>query len=311
MGTKIPVVVQADFRSSKARIRGRAIATFGEALQNFGFARVRVEGLKEPLEEAYAALRAAAALSHDVKMRAYREGMDRGYKYLGVEHARDNQDRPDLKEFWHVGREVAEKSPLYPLFERNVWLDEVPEFRRTMLGLYHLLEEWMLDQLGAIEAHLDLPIHDLVAFGLNGNHVLRAIHYPPLDACTRPGSVRSSQHEDINLLTLLPAASDAGLELLTRDGTWMAVDAESGLEVIVDTGDMMKFLTNGFIPSTTHRVVNPADPTRARLSLPFFGHARPDAELRVFERFATARTPPPIIARDFLRQRLIEIGVIK
>jgi isopenicillin N synthase-like dioxygenase len=146
-----------------------------------------------------------------------------------------------------------------------------------------------------------------------GNSILRAVHYPPVPADADPRALRAAPHEDINLITLLPAASDEGLEILTPTGDWLPVSARPG-EIVADAGDMLARMTNGRIPATTHRVVASGDAaTRSRYALPFFAHPRPACDLGVAGEFLEAGdTPrfPPIRAEAFLEERLREIGLI-
>ena len=112
-------------------------------------------------------------------------------------------------------------------------------------------------------------------------------------------------HEDIDALTLLLGAQEAGLELLDRDGRWLAVEAPPGA-VVCNVGDMLQRLTNHVLPSTTHRVVNPAPERRgmARYSTPFFLHFRPDFLIRTLPSCVTPqrpdRYPEPIAADAYL-----------
>jgi isopenicillin N synthase-like dioxygenase len=105
--------------------------------------------------------------------------------------------------------------------------------------------------------------------------VLRLLHYPPVDADAP--EVRAGAHEDINLITLLLGAEEAGLELLDRDGKWLPIKPPEGA-MVVNVGDMLQRLTNHVLPSTTHRVVNPPPERRgnSRYSMPFFLHPAPD-----------------------------------
>jgi isopenicillin N synthase-like dioxygenase len=106
-------------------------------------------------------------------------------------------------------------------------------------------------------------------------------------------------------------ATDDGLELLQRDGTWRSIRALPG-QIIVDSGDMLQQLTNGLLKSTTHRVVNPADGRTRRFSMPFFVHPQADVDLTPLQS-CIARTGrqqfSSITAGDYLRQRLREIGL--
>lgn len=111
--------------------------------------------------------------------------------------------------------------------------------------------------------------------------LLRVLHYPPIiDGSAEPGAIRAGAHEDINLITLLPAANEPGLQVKARDGSWLDVPCDFG-NLIINIGDMLQEASGGYFPSTTHRVVNPEghDSTKARISLPLFLHPRPDVVL--------------------------------
>jgi isopenicillin N synthase-like dioxygenase len=233
----------------------------------------------------------------------------RGYTPFGVETAK-GEANADLKEFWHVGRELPAGHPYAGLMPSNLWPIERPTFRTAMLALFSALEGLGGRVLQAIGEHLGAPAGCLEDATAEGNSVLRLLHYPPV-AGTGP-AIRAGAHEDINAITLLLGAEEAGLEILGRDGAWRPIDPPAGA-VVVNIGDMLSRLTNDVLPSTTHRVVNP-QPERAgvaRFSMPFFLHFRPDFEIRTLASCVSAdrpdRYPEPITADAFLRRRLAEI----
>ena len=124
--------------------------------------------------------------------------------------------------------------------------------------------------------------------------------------------MRAAAHEDINAITLLLGADEAGLELLDRDGRWLAINPPAGA-LVVNIGDMLQRLTNHVLPSTTHRVVNP-EPERsgtARYSMPFFLHFAPDYLIRTLPGCVGPGRPDlypePITARAYLEERLREL----
>ena len=112
----------------------------------------------------------------------------------------------------------------------------------------------------------------------DGNTILRIIHYPPIGEDFPPASVRAAAHEDINLITILCEATAGGLQLKERDGTWRSIHALEG-QLIVDAGDMLQNVTNGFFKSTTHRVINPDNSRERRFSMPYFVHPRSEVDL--------------------------------
>ena len=169
--------------------------------------------------------------------------------------------------------------------------------------------------LSAISEYLGIPKNTLSNMAKDGNTVLRALHYPPVTGDQfNSGAIRAAAHEDINLITILCEATEGGLEILTRQGKWLEIQSQKG-QMIVDSGDMLSRITNEIIPSTTHRVVNPINAKNvSRYSLPFFVHAYENCELNVLDKCVSPSRSakfPPILANEFLLQRLREIGLGK
>ncbi len=192
----------------------------------------------------------------------------------------------------------------------NVWPTELPGFEPATQGLFQALDQLGQQVLRAIARYLGLADDAFVDPTHDGNSVLRLLHYPPVSA-DAPG-VRAGAHEDINAITLLLGAEEAGLELLDRDGRWLPINPPPG-SVVCNIGDMLQRMTNHVLPSTTHRVVNPAPERRgvARYSTPFFLHFRPDYLIETLPSCVGAERPnrylEPITADAYLRQRLREI----
>ncbi|HEY3887325.1 MAG TPA: 2OG-Fe(II) oxygenase family protein [Caulobacteraceae bacterium] len=293
-------------QSISFRLHGRDFAGFaaalGAAFERYGFAVVTDHGL-DPALVAAAQDRAKAffALPEPVKRRYLIAGAagQRGYTPFGVETAK-GEAHPDLKEFWHVGRAA------------NVWPAEIARFQASVGGLYAALDALGRDLLEAIAHHLGLPRDQFTPAVADGESILRLLHYPP--TAGRGPAIRAGAHEDINAITLLLGAEEAGLELLDRDGRWLAVKPRAGA-LVVNIGDMLQRLTNHRLPSTTHRVVNPT-PDRAglaRYSMPFFLHFAPDYLIQTLPGCVAAATPDrypqPITARAYLAERLAEINL--
>ncbi|HCH63673.1 MAG TPA: isopenicillin N synthase family oxygenase [Deltaproteobacteria bacterium] len=310
----IPVVDMRDWVDGDERVRAHFIQVVGDALREYGFLRLRGHSVMPSLiEPAYAAARAFFSLSEDDKSDYFVAGGggERGYTPFGSEHAKD-MPTPDLKEFWHTGRELSSLHPLHTVYPPNLWPVEVPEFKARMLDLYNALEAVAMDMLEVIARYLGEAPDSLSSIARDGNSILRALHYPPLhNVSVVEGAVRAAAHEDINLITLLITSSHSGLEILRRDGEWMAVNAEPG-EILMDSGDMLGRVTNRVLDATTHRVVNPSEDRSERFSMPFFVHPRPEAILRVFDSCRGSDFPEPepdITGYAFLRERLVEIGL--
>lgn len=234
----------------------------------------------------------------------------RGYTGFGKEHAKNSQ-YADLKEFWHVGRELPAGHKFEQYYPANIWPSEIKDFQSTMTKLYNGLDQTSVVILTAVGQALDCPenyFKDMVTYG---NSILRPIHYPPIPSNVDQNCVRSAAHEDVNLITILMGATASGLQLLDRDGTWLDVSTKPG-QLIVDTGDMMCVLTNDVLPATTHRVVNPQNKTSNRYSMPFFVHPNPEVDLKpVPSTIGNGAKYQPINSHEFLMKRLKEIGLMK
>ncbi len=289
-------------------------ARLGASFARYGFAVVADHGLDQGRIDALLAdMKSVFALPEVVKRRSLIEGGkgQRGYTAFGVETAK-GETWSDLKEFWHVGRELPDGHPLRPYMPANVWPETPASFRDDALWLFDALEAMGGRVLRAIARYLvlgetffDGPIED-------GNSVLRLLHYPPADF--DGPNIRAGAHADINAITLLLGAEEAGLEVLTRDGSWLAISPPAGA-LVINIGDMLARLTNDVLPSTIHRVVNPAAERRgvARYSTPFFLHFRPDFLIETLPDCVAPdrpdRYPTPITAHQYLTQRLEEIGL--
>ena len=284
----------------------------GESFATSGFAIVRDHGIPLALiERAEAEAKAFFALPEATR-RAYAavgSGGARGYTPFGVETAK-GLSAHDLKEFWHVGRELPAGHRYRDVMPDNVWPNEVPRFRATMLALFEAFDVAGARILAAVARFLSVDEDYFAETIRDGNSVLRLLHYPPVEA-SAGASIRAGAHEDINAITLLLGAEEAGLELKTRDGRWLAVSPEPG-ELVVNIGDMLQRLTNGRLRSTSHRVVNPAPEraSKARTSMPFFLHFRPDFLIEALPgtvAVGEVARLPPITAHDYLLERLREI----
>ncbi len=279
-------------------------------LRDYGFIVLKDHTIEQKkIDHAYELVQEFFQLPLETKLKYHLQNKgQRGYTPFKTEHAKDNKN-PDLKEFWHVGRELLSTSMYKGIYPDNVWPNEVNELKKTFLSLYEAMDTTSQILLETIGQGLDLPASYFTEMINDGNSIIRMIHYPPTKGEDTRSSIRAAAHEDINLITMLVGATDSGLELLDRDGTWLPVKSGPG-EIVVDTGDMMSRLTNGVLPSTTHRVVNPHTDSSARFSMPFFVHPHSNAMLKcVPSCIGSGAKFTNISAGDFLIQRLKEIGL--
>ena len=287
----------------------------GRSFADWGFAIVSDHGIPEDLiAQADKLSRALFALPEEIKHKYHIKGGGgaRGYTPFGTESAKDS-DIHDLKEFWHIGRELSAGHPFEGQMPRNIWPSELDGFRDIYLEMFAAFDRAGARILEAIARFLGLPPGFFEDTVRDGNSVLRLIHYPPVPEDSP--AIRAAAHEDINTITLLIGAEEAGLELLDNNGIWRPVTPRPG-ELVVNIGDMLQRLTNNQLPSTTHRVVNPSPERRghSRYSMPFFLHFRPDFLIETLsecvDREHPDLYPEPITAHEYLQERLREIGLL-
>ncbi|MFZ1742274.1 MAG: 2-oxoglutarate and iron-dependent oxygenase domain-containing protein [Pontixanthobacter sp.] len=297
---------------SIARPLSEVADELGQSFAEYGFAVIRDHGIPADLiARAEEKSKAFFALPKAVK-RSYilaGSGGARGYTPFGTEKAKDAQVH-DLKEFWHVGRDLPEGHPLSEYMAPNIWPAEIDGFRETFEELYAAFDTAGLKVLRAIALHLGLAEEFFTPTVTDGNSVMRLLRYPPIEGAEAEGAIRAAAHGDINTITLLLGAEEAGLELLKTDGEWLAIDPPEGA-LVVNIGDMLDRLTNGRLRSTTHRVINPKGDAayRARYSMPFFLHFRPDYVIETLPSCVDGNAPEPISSHEFLLQRLREINL--
>ena len=293
--------------------RDAFVAELGAAYREWGFAGIRNHGIPQQLiDDSYDVFKRFFALPDDVKRKYHVAGGGgaRGYTPFGIETAKGAKHF-DLKEFWHVGRELPPGSKYADVMPPNLWPEEVPDFRTTAYALYEALDQLGSRVLCALALHIGLPEQYFADKTNNGNSILRPIHYPPITADDIP-NVRAGAHEDINFITLLVGASAAGLEVKSHEGKWVPFTSDADT-IVVNIGDMLQRLTNHVYPSTTHRVTNPPgeQARKPRYSTPFFLHPNPDFLIDVLPSCITpeqpSRYPEPITAHGYLEERLREI----
>jgi len=314
---EIPTLDLADYYGRDEKRKRAFVADLGNAFHNIGFVAIRSHFLPETLQEKlYGAIRRFFALPDEVKTRYERTDLagQRGYTGKGKEHAK-GRNTGDLKEFYHIGQELAPEDLVKEGYPGNIWPEEVPELRSVAVETYRTLEKTGKFLLSAIALYLNLPENYFDNKVLNGNSILRPIHYYPIE---RPDTVpqdavRAAEHGDINLITLLMGASADGLQVLRHDGKWIPITALPS-QLVVNVGDMLERLTNKTLKSTIHRVVNPprALMNTPRYSIPFFMHPRSEMSLAALPGCVSEENPKrwtDITAGEFLDQRLAEIGL--
>ena len=309
---KVPELSLKNFTEGNQTERAQFVDKLFSGIKDYGFIILTDHNVDDTvIKKGYKAVEDFFALDEETKKKYVSSlgGGQRGYTPFGLEHAKDNPHK-DLKEFYHVGREVPSDHKYAKFYDKNIWPEEVSGFRENLQNLYDNLDQTSIHLLDALGIALDVPqsyFRDMIN---NGNSILRAIHSPPVGEAPPAGSIRAAAHGDINLITILMGATASGLQLLDRDGTWLDVETKPG-QLVVDSGDMMSRITNDIIPATIHRVINPEASTDARYSMPFFVHPHPEAMLECIPSCkGEGEKYPPISAHECLMERLKDIGLM-
>lgn len=311
---EVPSLDLADFATGTPLQKQKFVEDLGAAFTNIGFVALKNHGLSEDLRnKLYKAVQDFFSQSEEQKRKYEFKELhgQRGYVSKGRETAKGFKVA-DLKEFYHIGQPKPTGS-----MPENVFPEDRPDFKQYTQEVYQTFENAGKMLLRAIALYLNLPEDYFEAKVKNGDSLLRALHYFPIENpdLLPEGAVRAAAHGDINLITLLMGASAEGLEVLRRDGKWIPITALPD-QIVVNVGDMLDRLTNHKLKSTIHQVVNPPREKMgtSRYSIPFFMHPRADMDLTCLESCVDAQHPKlytDMTAGEFLDERLRELGLKK
>jgi isopenicillin N synthase-like dioxygenase len=312
----IPSINLKDFISDSSVKKQQFIDDIGKAYEEIGFVALKGHFLDEELvEKLYEEIKHFFDMSTDKKQKYEIPGIggQRGYVSFGKESAKGKEEG-DLKEFFHFGQYVEANDKLTFVYPDNVNVAELPEFNKVGKEAYKMLEKTAKYVLRALALHLNLEETYFDEYILNGNSILRPIHYPPITKEPKAAE-RAAAHGDINLITLLMGAQGRGLQVMNNDGDWVDAIAEPD-ELMINVGDMLSRHTNNKLKSTIHRVINPPKESwgTSRYSIPFFMHPIGDMKLDVLDSCISEEEPKQfenITAGDFLHERLLELGLVK
>ena len=312
----IPNVDLQDFVSGDPQKKQKFVTEIGNAFEEIGFVALSGHFLPDTLvDDLYREVKNFFELPQEIKNSYEIEGIggQRGYTSFGKEHAKGRKEG-DLKEFWHFGQYVVDNPKLEAEYPDNVMVSEMEKFNSVGKQAYKMLEKTAKYVLRALALHLNLDEFYFDDFILNGNSILRPIHYPPITSEPK-NAVRAAAHGDINLITLLMGAHGRGLQVKNLKGEWIDAIAQPD-QLMINVGDMLSRHTNNKLKSTIHQVVNPPKELwgTSRYSIPFFMHPISEMPLNCLENCVDAEHPKlfeDITAGEFLHQRLLELGLIK
>ncbi|WP_018153109.1 2OG-Fe(II) oxygenase family protein [Leeia oryzae] len=266
-----------------------APAQFTESLRTTGFGVLKNHPIPQGMVESI--YREWLAFFDGEAKHAYAFDRDKqdGFFSTEISETAKGHSKKDIKEYYHY----------YPW---GRYPTEVPDTASRYYGIANQLAQellgWVEQNTPAdVKARFSMPLPQMIQD--SRKTLLRVLRYPPLTGQEDPGAIRAAAHEDINLLTVLPAANEPGLQVKGTDGQWYDVPCDFGT-LVINIGDMLQEASGGYYPSTTHRVINPTGEGRfkSRISLPLFLHPRDEVVLS--DRYT---------ALAYLEERLRELGV--
>ena len=276
----MPEILTVDYKSSDLG------STLTRSLKNTGFAVIKNHPIsKKLISDIYNEWKIFfnSKAKHNYLFHPIKQD---GYFPYKSENAKGSTVK-DLKEFYHIynwGR--------YP--------QEISEKTHELITEFKIMADYLLFKIhknspSSIRNNFSMPLNDMIK--QSNENLLRVIHYPPLKEGEDPNAIRAAAHEDINLITLLVAGSEPGLQVKSSGQKWVDVSTSPDY-IIINIGDMLQECSNRHYPSTTHRVINPTNNNSSRYSMPFFVHARDEVIL------SEKHT-----AKSYLEERLKEIGL--
>jgi isopenicillin N synthase-like dioxygenase len=225
--------------------------------------------------------------------------------YVGMASESLDQTHADNKEAFNVGLDLSATDPEViagkPFRGVNLWPD-TPGVRDTALSYFDAVWKLGRDLHLAIASDLALPPRYFEEKFDRPMATLRLLHYPPREVAT--SDIGAGAHTDYGSVTLLLTDDAGGLEVRRRDGVWIQAPPIPNT-FVCNIGDCLMRWSNDIYVSTPHRVVSP--PGRDRYSVAFFLDPNPDALIECLPGCSSAERPakyPPILAADYLRQRL-------
>lgn len=274
--TRVPRIAWSSVISPEGEPILEGANQFGDALQHAGFAIITGAPFRSDLmQQNYNLMKKVFGLGVEKLTQKYAHpeiGYQRGYMPTRTEVGIRCGNEPDDKEVIAFGS------------YHNVDVTEIPGYTQIVEEYYAACQDVGFLLMLALSVYLDNSSKETsyiksLFFDEKGNKTddshMRHICYP--------GTAKrmACAHTDSNMITLLPAATGGGLELLNNNGEWMPVKTQDG-DLVINAGDMLNFISGGKIKSTLHRVENKfKDPERKRFSMPFFFHPDHSKTLKI------------------------------
>ncbi len=326
MKPQIPVIDLTDARSSDRAARLRLGQQIDRTCTDIGFFTITGHGVPADI------IRGLNRKAHEffaLPMEEKQEVMPadikspRGYKPVGYEalgHGNANMTPPDLKEYYHLGRESWPNEPYFTspegqrYFIKNVWPRRPAAFAEAAARYYAEIERLVGSLMRVVALGLGIDEHffdDKIDKHITA---MRLNFYPEVKDRPLPGQLRGGEHTDYGLLTILNGENvPGGLQVQTRKGQWIDVETDPN-NFVCNIGDLLMRWTNDRWVLNVHRVATPPGSAAGakRLSMAFFHHPNYDALIECIAPPGKAKYPPVLSGeyRDlkYRQTRLMDTG---
>ena len=172
----------------------------------------------------------------------------------------------------------------------------------TTMELFTAMVELNEEICGLIDQQLSKVVREKMPVSLldmvkgANNHLLRVIHYPPIDDREMRAS-RGAAHTDISLFTAVFGLMIEGLEFQDESGNWYSPKVDSE-DIIFFNSEMVELCTRGLLKALPHQVkTDPTRKTESRYAIPINFHPYRDIELTC-----------GLTAIQYLKKRLNQMG---
>jgi isopenicillin N synthase-like dioxygenase len=307
----IPLVDIEPLRRPADPAATRAAEQLCRAYEEVGFAYIVGHGVAQAaIDRCFAASAKFHASPIEKKRSIAINEYHRGYMALAtstiVTSTVARNRKPNLSESLMLMHEVTPDDPDWgkPLQGPNQWPGWLPGFRPIVEDYIGALEAVARRLLGAFTLGLGLPSGHLEPLFAKPTTFLRMLHYPPHPVDAPDGQFGSAPHTDYGCMTILAQDRSGGLQVRSRQGTWIdAVPIEGSF--VLNLGDLMPRWSNERFVSTPHRVVNRSGGDR--YSLPYFFDPSMEATIACLPGCSGPGNPPryaPMRYGDYLMERL-------
>ena len=259
-------------------------------LQGHGIEPKTIESVMEQSQRLF-------ALSVSTKKLISDPTISRGY--TGMEEETLNpamQKKGDTKEGFYIGRDDPKYNPAklsgpncWPTTETTPEMEDCDEFRKIMEAYFDQISHVGIRVVRLIALAIGLPEDFFDASFTEPMAALRLLHYAAEKSEPDEGIYACGSHSDYGMVTILLTDSNPGLQILTKQGLWIAAPPVKDC-FIVNLGDMLERWTNGMFKSTKHRVLTAGDVER--YSIPFFYEPNFDTRVECLDMCCSADSNP-------------------